>query len=374
MFLFDSIQKPTLLLDREKTIRNIHRMTDKARRQGVRFRPHFKTHQSAEIGEWLRTAGVQAITVSSLDMAEYFANHGWDDITIAFPANLRQIDGLRALAERVHLGILIELVDAAEFLDERFPGRLDVWIKVDAGSGRTGLSWDRAEQVVGLTRQITGSRRLQLRGLLAHAGHTYQAHGAEEVCRLFTENVTRMNALRSTLARDGLEGIEVSVGDTPGCSLCEDWGGVDEVRPGNFVFYDAHQLEIGSCRAEDIAVALACPVVALHPEREEAVIYGGAIHLSKDSNTIEGHTAYGLVALPEGKRWGAPLLGAYVRGLSQEHGILHVPSERLSGLRVGDLVCILPSHSCLTVTAMQDYVTLDGQIIHTMNSCLSEVE
>ncbi len=369
MSLFDTIQKPTLLLDQEAALRNIQRMTEKARRQGVRFRPHFKTHQSAEIGEWLRAEGVAAITVSSLDMAEYFAGHGWDDITIAFPVNLRQVEELSALAQRVHLGLLFESLEAARFLSERLTVEVDAWIKVDAGAGRTGLSWERPEAVAVLARQITGLKRLRLRGLLTHAGQTYRARGAEEICRVYAESVARMNAVREALALAGLAGLEVSTGDTPGCSLCEELGHVDEIRPGNFVFYDAHQLEIGSCRAEDVAVALACPVVALHPERDEAVVYGGSIHLSSETNGIDGTTAYGMVALPEGERWGEPLPGAYVRKLSQEHGILHLPSDCLSRLRVGDLVCILPAHSCLTVTAMKEYVTLQGKVISTMNSC-----
>ncbi len=369
MSLFDTIQKPTLLLDQDTAIRNIQRMVEKARRQGVRFRPHFKTHQSAEIGEWLRAEGVAAITVSSLDMAEYFAGHGWDDITIAFPANLRQIEGLAALAQRVRLGLLIESAEAARFLSERLPVEADAWIKVDTGSGRTGLGWQRPEDVVALAQEIDALKGLRLRGLLTHAGHTYQVHGAEEVCRLYSESVDRMNAVRAALAVAGMEGLEVSVGDTPGCSLCEDLGRVDEIRPGNFVFYDAHQIEVGSCQAGDVAVALACPVVALHPERDEAVIYGGAIHLSKEANQMDGQPTYGLVALPEGERWGEPLLGSFVRGLSQEHGILRLLPEQLARLQVGDLVCILPAHSCLTVQAMQDYLTLEGKIIHTMNSC-----
>ncbi len=79
--------------------------------------------------------------------------------------------------------------------------------------------------------------------------------------------------------------LKLSVGDTPGCSLLPDFPGVDEIRPGNFVFYDAEQLEIGSCASNQIAVALACPIVARHPERNEVVLYGGAIHLSKESFT-----------------------------------------------------------------------------------------
>jgi len=81
------ITRPTLLLDEERARRNVERMAVKAGRSGVLFRPHFKTHQSAQIGGWFRERGVSKITVSSVKMAEYFAGQGWDDITIAFPAN-----------------------------------------------------------------------------------------------------------------------------------------------------------------------------------------------------------------------------------------------------------------------------------------------
>ena len=48
------IEKPTVLLDEARARRNLAVMAAKARRQGVRFRPHFKTHQSAAMGEWFR--------------------------------------------------------------------------------------------------------------------------------------------------------------------------------------------------------------------------------------------------------------------------------------------------------------------------------
>ena len=142
---------------------------------------------------------------------------------------------------------------------------------------------------------------------------------------------------------------------------------MDEISPGNFVFYDAAQYLLGSCAWEDVAVAVACPVAALHPERQDVVIYGGAIHLSKDFMDFEGHPAYGLAALPEGDRWGSPIKGAFVRSLSQEHGIVHVPQPAFDKVRVGDLLFVIPAHSCLTVTALGRYRTLSGEIIPTMN-------
>jgi D-serine deaminase-like pyridoxal phosphate-dependent protein len=365
--LFDRIEKPTLLLDETTTQNNIHRMVEKMRAAGVRFRPHFKTHQSAEIGEWFRAEGVEAITVSSIDMALYFAAHGWNDITIAFPANLRQVSVLAELAWRVRLGLLVESAEAVRRLAETIHAPVDMWLKIDVGAHRTGLPWDAPQYVAEIAQAIQAVSSFRLRGLLTHAGHTYGARGAEDVCQRYSESVSRIDGLRCALQDLGSVPLEVSVGDTPAASLCPNLGPVNETRPGNFVFYDATQMRIGSCGWQDVAVALACPVVAKHPERSEAVIYGGAIHLSKDFLVEGDRRVYGDVCLPDGDRWGAPLPGAYVSALSQEHGILRMSAEDLRRLQVGDLVCILPAHSCLTVTLMKRYLTLSEKEIDTLN-------
>lgn len=367
--LFDTIEKPTLLLDEAAARRNIQRMACRAKAAGAAFRPHFKTHQSAEIGEWFRSDGVTQITVSSVDMALYFARHGWTNITIAFPANLRQQRDLAALARQIHLGLLVESVETIQRLASVLNAPADLWIKVDAGAHRTGLPWDAPEQAARVVRSALAAHPLRLRGLLTHAGQTYGARGKDEVCRRYSESVARINGLRRALEQQGLGPLEVSVGDTPAASLCADLGAVDEIRPGNFIFYDSQQAQIGSCRWEDIAVALACPVVALHPERNEVILYGGAIHLSKDYMMEGEQRSYGLVCLPDPQsgRWSAPLPGASVAGLSQEHGVVRMAAEDLAKIQVGDLLCILPAHSCLTVTLMKRYLTLDGKNIDTMN-------
>lgn len=125
------IKRPTLILDKEKALRNIKTMAEKARKSRVTFRPHFKTHQSAEVGEYFRSRDVSAITVSSVDMARYFANQGWKDITIAFPVNLRQIDEINGLAKKMQLNLLVESDETIHYLKLNLKYPVDVWIKVD---------------------------------------------------------------------------------------------------------------------------------------------------------------------------------------------------------------------------------------------------
>jgi D-serine deaminase-like pyridoxal phosphate-dependent protein len=371
MTIYDSILKPTLLLDETTARANIRRMAEKAHTSGTAFRPHFKTHQSAEIGEWFRTEGVTAITVSSLDMAEYFAAHGWEDITLAFSVNLRQAAGLDALARRVRLGLLVESIESVNRLGNTLAAPVDLWIKVDSGAGRTGVDWQDADTAAAIAERVQSFLHLRLRGLLTHAGHTYTAGSAAQAARLFHESVARMDSLRRTPELARFSPLLVSVGDTPGCSAVKDFHPADEIRPGNFVFYDAEQYLFGACAWEQIAVALACPVVALHPERGEAVIYGGAIHLSKDFYEQDGQRIYGLVCLPEpdaalAPYWGPPLPGARVDRVSQEHGVLRMPPEAFDRIHIGDLLCILPAHSCLTAQCMGSYLALDGRRVEMM--------
>jgi D-serine deaminase-like pyridoxal phosphate-dependent protein len=364
---FDGISKPTMLLNAETTRRNIARMAQKARSAGIRFRPHFKTHQSAAIGEWFRAQGVTAITVSSLEMAEYFANAGWDDITVAFPVNVREMDTINRLAQRIELNLLVEAPETVGLLSRKLTTPVNIWIKVNAGANRTGLGWECTQDIVTLAQSVAAANsKLRFQGLLTHAGHTYDAVGKEAVTAVYAESIVRMQAARRAVQAAGLP-CALSVGDTPATTLVDDLGAVEEIRPGNFVFYDTHQYLCQVCGAEDIAVAVACPVVARHPERDEIVIYGGAIHLSKDFVMDAGHRVYGLVSHPTADGWSAPIPGAYVNSLSQEHGILTVPRAAFGRFPVGSLAMILPAHSCLTVQVMKRYLTLDGEVIETLN-------
>lgn len=365
--LYNDVHTPTLLLDVRRARHNIVHMAEKARRSGVRFRPHFKTHQSAAVGEWFREVGVEAITVSSVEMARYFAAHRWSDILIAFPVNLREIHKINELAQRVHLHLLLENEAAAAFLAEYLIAPVDVWLEVDAGYHRSGVSWDD-EKLVTLAQQVARCERMRLRGLLTHEGGTYAARSQAEIVEAYTRTTERLTAARRRLQSRGFDGLEISVGDTPACSTLERFEGVEEIRPGNFVFYDWMQVEIGACTPDEVAVVVACPVVSVHPERNDIVLYGGAVHLSKEGLLQRnGRLTFGAVVLLEKDGWSAPLPDVWVRSLSQEHGVVHAEEAAFEALvkriQVGDLLGVVPVHSCLTADLLKGYRTLDGEYL-----------
>jgi D-serine deaminase-like pyridoxal phosphate-dependent protein len=53
----------------------------------------------------------------------------------------------------------------------------------------------------------------------------------------------------------------------------------------------------------------------------------------------------------------------YVKSLSQEHGIIRAGSGDLQKIREGDVLGVLPVHSCLTADCMGKYLSTDDKII-----------
>ena len=357
---------PTLLLDENKCRANIAMMAAKASSHRLIFRPHFKTHQSLALGAWFKEVGVTRITVSSLTMAEYFACE-WNDITVAFPVNILEIETINRLAERLTLNLLVESPEVVRFLSQNLRHPVGFFVKIDVGSRRTGVNGDDTATLDAILDVAEERTMLRFLGFLTHAGHTYGANSPQEVLAIDRQSSQLLGRLKERY-RPRCPQLLVSVGDTPGCSLATDFPGIDEIRPGNFVFYDLTQHQLGACDVGQIAVALCCPVVAVHPRRGEAVIYGGAIHLSKERLLHpEFGQYYGQVVRRTDSGWGQLAPGMILRSLSQEHGVVIIPENDIDNIKVGHCLLVIPVHSCLTVNLMRSYTGLvSGEIFATM--------
>ncbi len=344
-------------------------MALRAEKSGLRFRPHFKTHQSLEIGAWFREFGVSGITVSSVTMARYFAEAGWKDITIAFPFNIREIPELNRLDPLAEIHLLADHPKTVAALAAGLTKPHRVFIKIDTGYHRCGIPWDRTAEIIALARQIESAPPLSFAGILTHAGHSYHCEGPEAVKGIFRETIRRMTRVGACLRDGGISAFIISVGNTPGCSLMDNFGKTDEIRPGNFVFYDLMQLFLGSCREENLALALLCPVVGIYPERNELVIQGGTVHFSKESLTGPDSReifGYGIEIGPDG--FGGLNRGVRLVSLSQEHGILRVPAKMAATITIGTRIAIVPVHACLTADLYGGYIGVTGEKIPRLNS------
>lgn len=356
----ESIVTPSLILNNEICLRNIENMSKKAEAAKVCFRPHFKTHQSRSVGKWFRNYDVNGITVSSVKMASYFADDGWDDITIAFPFNPREWNDIRKLTEKCKINILASGRESAKIISEKVDSRIGVFIETDNGYKRSGIDVFRLEEIVKTAQILKNNNNIHLSGILSHFGNSYSESSAG-IQKIWDISVASLLKVKEALLNFG--NIKISVGDTPCCSKINDFSGIDEIRPGNFIFYDIMQASKGICNINEIALTVACPVVDLHPERGEIIIYGGGIHLSKEFilNT-NGERNYGVICSSSSSGWVDPVSESFVISLSQEHGIVKAPVKFINSLHVGDLVFILPIHSCITAQCFTYYTDINGNM------------
>ena len=347
----NTIQHPTLLIDKQKCLHNIRRMKSKADANNLVFRPHFKTHQSGIIGELFKKEGVEAITVSSVQMALQFIYSGWKNISIAIPFNLRETSVINLISQDVNINLLVDSIESIEHLCLHLKRKVGLFIKIDNGYHRTGLAYDDFDLIDKIIFITTGDEHLNFKGFLTHAGNTYDAKDKAEVLEIFEDNKSKLLYLKEKYK--DLKPI-ISYGDTPSCSIAEDFEGIDEIRPGNFVYYDLMQYELGSCSIEDIAVAVACPVISKNTERQEIVLYGGAVHLSKEHLKKGDQNNYGLIVPVFTQAWGEPFEDTFIFNISQEHGVISTSKKIFNEINIGDLLGVLPVHSCLAANLMKD--------------------
>jgi D-serine deaminase-like pyridoxal phosphate-dependent protein len=131
-----------------------------------------------------------------------------------------------------------------------------------------------------------------------------------------------------------------------------------EIRPGVFVFFDEMQIQIGSSDATEIAMAMICPVVSVHPQRQEATVYGGAVHLSKDFIVKDNEPFFGRVMHYKDNSWDTSAPIGFLKAVSQEHGTILLNNPEVK-LKVGDLVAVLPVHACLAANLMKSFYLAD---------------
>lgn len=361
MIRLEELKTPALLIDLERVRRNALSMGTRVREMGANLRPHVKTHKCIEVAR-LQTAGHSGgLTVSTLAEARAFAALGFRDLTYAVPVEPGKFhEAIQIAKECERLALITDDPTIPSLLNEaarRAAVMLDLFLKVDCGYHRCGVE-PTDEEAFEIPRRIADASNLRFAGILTHAGHSYHCRNREEVLVVARHERDLMTAFADRLRAQGIAVPTVSIGSTPTLSAIDHLHGIDEARPGNYIFFDAFQAAIGSCTLEDCALTVLTAVVHRDRTRRKVVVDAGAIALSKDRGAVEfdEDCGYGHVLNLEGSD-----LGLRVQGLSQEHGEISVQDDDLlESLKVGTRLRILANHSCLTAAQHDSYHVLEG--------------
>ncbi|HYP51266.1 MAG TPA: alanine racemase, partial [Pyrinomonadaceae bacterium] len=290
MLDLQTLKTPSLILYDERVRRNAARTSEIAKRNNVSLRPHVKTHKSIEVAR-IQTAGRDgALTVSTLAEAQAFARHGFSDITYAVPIEPGKFaEAIEIVTSGVKLNLITDDAETPAELDEaarRAAVKFDVFLKVDCGYHRCGVA-PESKEAVEIPRQISDAKNLNFAGILTHAGHSYHARSIDEIRQIAAQERDIMTEFAGKLRADSIEVPVVSIGSTPTIHRVDHLRGVDEIRPGNYIFFDAFQATLGSCGFEDCALTVLAAVVHRDRERRKIIVDAGAIALSKDRGAID---------------------------------------------------------------------------------------
>ncbi|MCO6512071.1 MAG: alanine racemase [Aridibacter famidurans] len=360
----EELSTPSLLMDVTRVRRNAERMSALAIDSGVSLRPHIKTHKCVEVARISTEGHSGALTASTIAEIEAFAAHGFDDFTYAVPivpAKLPRI--IRLLTSGTKVNLLTDDPDMPAELDKaaRTAGvELDVFLEVDCGYHRCGVE-PGSKEALQTVRGISDASGVNFAGILTHAGHSYHGKSEEEIAGIARAERDVMCEFADGLRSGGIPVPVVSIGSTPTMTHVDHLEGIDEIRPGNYVFFDAFQATLGSCGFEDCAITVLASVVHRSFSNKKVIVDAGSIALSKDRGPVglDGGCGYGRVLDLAGEE-----TGLRVGSLSQEHGEIEVEDQDLlDKLKVGTKVRILANHSCLTAAQFDHYDVMEADSI-----------
>lgn len=341
------INTPEILIDVAKLEKNIARVAQRVAGQGLKLRPHAKTHKMHEVAQRQLDAGASGLTVATVGEALSFALHGVPKIFIAYPLWINESSAARIieLMKRAKLSIGTDSVaavqQAAKMLGEK-AAKVKLMIEIDSGHHRSGVSPAQAVEIAGAARDLG----LRVHGVFTFPGHSY----APEAMDSAINDEHKALAEAACLLREAGHNIKrISGGSTPTAEL-SDSSVLTEVRPGVYVFGDAQQYELGRTKWEDIALSVATTVVSRHegdgqiPRR--IVVDAGSKVLGADRPAWA--SGFGrVVECPEGR----------ITALSEHHATVQWPEDRKLPAH-GTVLRVIPNHVCIAVNLVDSVLAV----------------
>jgi len=347
----DRIDSPALVVYPSIIQRNIQLVKEMAGDVN-KLRPHVKTNKMSEVCAYMIQAGITKFKCATIAEAEMLGITNAPDVLLAYQPVGPKIQRLVSLVKAYPLTRFSCLVDneynAKQIDDEckREEVSLDVYIDLNVGMNRTGISPDKAPALI---REILQMANLRIRGIHGYDGHIHN------------ENVeARQKAADSSfaLAKQVFDEIEswfddrlvMVMGGTPTFPMHVHREDV-ECSPGTFVFWDWGYKYMLRDMPFEYAALVISRVISVIDE------YHICIDLGHKSVAAEN-------PLPRIHFLNVP--DAEPVSQSEEHLVLKVSDS--SEYHTGDVFYGVPLHICPTV-ALYDkaYVITDNEKISYWN-------
>ena len=354
------LDTPSLLIDREILMSNLHFMQDYANSQRVALRPHTKTHKMPYIAKLQCDIGAKGIAVAKVGEAQVMAANGLKDIFIANEiVGQEKLQRILAISETAEISFGVDTpcqVEAAQQVFGRAGKIAQVLIEIEVGENRSGII-EESDYIL-LLEQIKNSPNVNFKGIFSHEGHCYGATSLEHCHELFRISQERTLHFAKLAEEMGMKPSVVSIGSTPslmqGFELLE---GITELRPGTYSLMDASMAN--ACNALERCSATILTTVISRPTDERFITDVGAKGLTAQTRK-KGICAVEGMGMVKGEP------GAYVSSVFDEHAIFY-NKELRDKLKVGDKIEIIPVHICPVCNLYETaYLVSNGEVVQSI--------
>jgi len=234
----EEIDTPALLVYKDRAEQNIEKAI--ALVHAVeQLRPHVKTHKLLEISMMMMESGIHKFKCATIAEAEMLGMAKAKDVLIAFPMVGPKIKRLQALKKKypnTKFSCLIDNIDTAKDLSDEFINdKTDVYIDLNVGMNRTGISSDNA---LNLYKNALNLGGINIIGIHAYDGHIHDSdvlqrkHKADKVFQL-------ISLVQLEIEKFAEKKLKIVLGGSPTFSLYALAHEDVEVSPGTFIFWDA---------------------------------------------------------------------------------------------------------------------------------------
>jgi D-serine deaminase-like pyridoxal phosphate-dependent protein len=346
------LDTPALLIDLDIMERNLRRVAEYTAVHGLRLRPHTKTHKIPDIGKLQLTSGAVGLTVAKVGEAEVMLAANPPDLLIAYPVvGQKKVDRLLHVAKQASVTVSLDSIVAARQLSEaaqQAKVTIGVLAEVDVGLGRVGVA--PGEELVRLAQDIVRFPALTFEGIAFFPGHIRTVD--EKGCEALKQLGLLLQVILEDFRRAEIEVRIVSGGSTPTLFHSHELPGLNEIRPGTYVYNDMNTVRSGACTVEECAASILVTVVST-ARPGQMIVDGGSKTFSSDPAMNAAERTFGRVLE-------AP--ACVFHTMNEEHGFVDIRNTSQS-FAVGDRVRIIPNHICPAVNLHERVYGVRGETV-----------
>ncbi len=338
------VATPALIVDLDAFEHNVAVLARRLDLAGVRLRAHAKTHKSVDIARYqIDHGGACGICCQKVSEAEAMVAGGIGDVLVSNQVvDPGKIDRLARLAASARILVCVDDAGNVGDLDaaaRRHETEIECLVEIDCGAGRCGV--EPGASALALAQAIDAADGLRFAGIQAYQGSAQHIRDYDER-RDAIEAATQKTRATIKLLLDAELECPIIAGAGTGSYYFEAASGVyNEMQCGSYIFMDADYQRVRDDSGQGIA------------EFRNALF----VLTSIMSKTRPGHAVCDAGLKVMSAESGLPVVYAApdlaYSGISDEHGVIEDPNDRLA---LNDRLKLVPGHCDPTCNLHDWYV------------------